>query len=136
MDPARRPRQLIMKGLFLFAAAGATLLLPISCYYDRFEALHPLAGYVNACDPALDSTYTSTIRYIMANGCTSCHNSQSPQGNINLDNYESVKGFAESGRLLGAIEHQTGFKAMPPAAKMKDCEIEKIHSWIENGLKE
>ena len=125
-----------MKKLLLTCTLVASGLLVGACYYDRFEALHPLAGYVNTCDPVLDSTYTAAIRYIMANSCTSCHNSQSSQGNISLDNYASVKESAESGKLLGAIEHQNGFKAMPPASKIKDCEIEKIHTWINNGLKE
>ena len=135
MDPPRRPGQPTMKKFLVFAALALAVLAD-ACHYDHFEALHSLGGLVNTCDPALDSTYTAAIRYIMANGCTSCHNSQSSQGNISLDNYTSVKGSAESGKLLGAIEHQNGFKAMPPASKIKDCEIEKIHTWIDNGLKE
>jgi cytochrome c5 len=136
MDPPGRPGQLTMKRLLVFPVVVALALLASACYYDRFEALHPLVGFVNTCDPALDSTYTASIRYIMANSCTSCHNSQSPQGNVNLDNYASVKGFVESGKLLGAIEHQAGFIAMPPATRIKDCEIEKIHAWINDALKE
>lgn len=125
-----------MKNLVTAAVACCLSLLYAGCYYDHFEAIHPLAGYVDTCDPALDSTYTAAVRYIMANSCTSCHNSKSAQGSIALDTYENVRGYALSGRLLGAIEHQNGYKAMPPATKMKDCEIQKIHSWFNNSLKE
>src|SRR5258708_34003470 len=36
------------------------------CYYDSFEALHPLDGYVNPCVSSLQSTYSSSITLIIS----------------------------------------------------------------------
>ena len=54
---------------------------------------------------------------------------------IVLEGYDNLKPFAESGTLLGVITHAQGFMPMPQdASKMSDCNINKIRSWIENGM--
>jgi mono/diheme cytochrome c family protein len=71
------------------------------------------------------------------NNCYRCHGTNSNSGSFGrvLEGYENLKPYAESGTLLGVISHAEGFIPMPQdAAKLKDCDINKIRSWIENGM--
>jgi cytochrome c5 len=101
-----------------------------SCYYDKFDQIHPLDGYVNPCDSTVDSSYTHSIRYIMAYNCTSCHNKNFSQGSIVLDNYASVAEQAQNGVLMGVVLHKSGYKPMPPGGQIPQCQIDKLQQWV------
>lgn len=81
------------------------------------------------------STYASCISPLFSsNNCLSCHGSVNPAANIDLTTYEGVKAVAENGRLVGALEHNSGFSPMPPSGvKINTEDIDKIKKWIENG---
>jgi hypothetical protein len=106
-------------------------LLLTGCYYDKEEELY---GVVN-CDTS-NVNYSATITGILNNyGCTGCHSGNAPSGNIGLQDFTSVKNAAQSGKLLGAIQHNSGFSPMPKGGgKMSDCDINKIKAWIDAGL--
>lgn len=106
----------------------------------------PLAFFVascgdddtNTCDTTI-VTYTDDIASILNNSCTAagCHNSGSNVGS--LANFEDAVFFASFGRIGGAINHDTGFEPMPyptGAAKLSDCNIDKIEAWIAAGTPE
>lgn len=116
--------------LCYMVAIGSLAVLLNSCYYDKFNEIHPLDGYKNPCDSTADSTYANSIRYIMAYNCTSCHNNSSASGGISLESYEDVVKQAQNGNLMGTVEHQNGYNAMPLGAKIPDCQIEKLRQWI------
>lgn len=79
-------------------------------------------------------TYSGFIQNTLNNGCRTCHNATTANGNVRLDNYEGVRAAAISGRLYGAISWSSGFQNMPlGGAKLSDCTIDKIKSWIDNG---
>jgi cytochrome c5 len=101
-----------------------------SCYYDKFDAIHPLDGYRNPCDSTADSSYSQSIKFIMANNCTSCHNISFSQGNVQLDNYTSVLEQAQNGQLMGTVLHKSGYNAMPPGAQIPTCQTDKLQQWI------
>ncbi len=107
-----------------------------SCYYDHFDALYPSVVIIDACDTTRAYTYTASIQYIMAESCISCHNSSSQSGNINLDNYDGVVSQIANGKLVGTIDRASGYKAMPPTTSLRQCEIDKIKTWITNGYKQ
>ena len=98
-----------------------------SCYYD----IEPNPG---TCDTS-NVTYSGTIAgIIQSNGCLSadCHGGNNPLSGIRLSDYNSVK--AMETRLFGAVNHSTGFVAMPQnAGKISQCEIDKIQAWINAG---
>ena len=79
-------------------------------------------------------TYSSAVVPIINAYCVTCHNTGSPSGGINFDNYASVKLQVTSGALIGSIKHLAGFSAMPQGSpKLDDCLIRKVEKWIENG---
>ena len=112
------------------------LELSTSCYYDKFNEIHPLDGYVNTCDDTLDDTYTAVVHNIMVLNCTSCHNKSLHNGNVILDTYDNVKKYAANGKLLGSIQHAQGYKAMPPGGSLRDCDIKQLQDWINADMPE
>ena len=113
--------------LLLILAMLFTFVLP-GCYYDNEEEL-----YGNNCDTT-NVTFSLSVKPIIDGSCNSCHSTISAQGGIVLDNHTALKGFADSGQLSGAINHQTGYSAMPKGgAKLSDCSISIIDKWIADG---
>jgi mono/diheme cytochrome c family protein len=109
-------------------------LLATSCYYDNEEALYPELD--DTCDSA-NPTYAISVKGILDTYCMSCHNSGNAAGlggSVNLEGYAQVKIFADNGRLLGAISHDSGYAQMPKgSSKLSDCQIETIANWISAG---
>lgn len=88
-------------------------------------------------------TYTSTIRPILNAYCIGCHDASSPSGNLSLTGYigtgthDGLVDVAADGRLLGAIQFQIGYNAMPPGTTMlPDCLIDQIRIWVDGGYPE
>ena len=110
--------------LFLFS------ILLTGCYYDKEEELYG-AG---TCDTS-SVNYSTTVTGILNNcGCVGCHSGSAPSGNISLQNFTGVKTTAQNGKLLGSINHGSGFSPMPKGGgKMSACEISKIKAWIDAG---
>ena len=93
-------------------------------------------GNGNTCDTT-GMAYIADVVPILQNNCYRCHGSATNSGSMGivLEGYDNLKPFAESGTLLGVITHAQGFMPMPQdASKMSDCNINKIRSWIENGM--
>ncbi|MEX2596207.1 MAG: c-type cytochrome domain-containing protein [Salibacteraceae bacterium] len=82
------------------------------------------------CDPS-EVSFDSDITPIFESyGCISCHGG----GSVILNNHAGVKTVADNGKLVGAINHQTGFAAMPQGGeKMDSCDIATIEKWVEEG---
>jgi hypothetical protein len=101
------------------------------CYYDKEEILYP-----SDCDTT-DVTYSLTVTPIINNHCLACHGSSnynSLGGNLNLEGYNNIIIPVNSGALLNAIEHNTGYSPMPKnSPQLSDCDILKIKKWIEAG---
>lgn len=85
------------------------------------------------CD-TLNVSYSSSIVPIMQLHCYGCHNEIDQNAGINLKDFQTVLTLVESGKLMGTINHESGFVAMPQNAdKLSDCEISKLNVWINNG---
>lgn len=102
------------------------------CFYDKEDILYPPDPCV-----ATGSTYSSTVSPIISSRCYSCHGSDvaaiNGGGNV-LDSYNSLKPFATNGKLLGVINHASGYSPMPKnSAKLSSCEINKITDWVNSG---
>jgi len=104
-----------------------------SCYYDSFEALHPLDGYVNPCDTSLQTTYSSAIKVIITYNCLSCHNSSYAGGNVTLDTYDQVKLYASNGKLMNSILRNSGYNPMPPTQALATCQTQRVQEWITSN---
>lgn len=90
----------------------------------------------NSCvDATCDTTtvtYSGTIAPIFSTNCIGCHSS-SGASTTKLDSYTGAKAAVTAGRIIGAIQHTTGFTAMPPGGALSACDIGKIKAWIYRG---
>ncbi len=87
----------------------------------------------NDCDTAT-ITYSAAVVPIINTNCKGCHNPNFLSGNLDLTSYTNVKIIALNGKLVGVVDHLTGFPAMPKgAAKLNDCKITQIKKWIAAG---
>ena len=103
------------------------------CYYDVEEDLYPSTSI---CDTSL-VTYSQTVRPILDNNCMNCHSQTASMGNVVLESYSDVLNYVNSGQLVGAINHDPNFSAMPQGeAKLDDCTILKIETWVLAGSPE
>jgi hypothetical protein len=125
----------------LFAGLICVVLLSVlgGCYEDNSASLYPQGNYPGG--PDCDTTNVSfsvTVQPILLRNCAlpGCHASSSPTGGYTLDNYNGVRSIVLSGRIIGAINHRTGYASMPKdAAMLSACEIGQIASWIDQGAK-
>ena len=110
-----------------FLGAGST-----GCYYDKEELLYPVAN----CDTA-GITYSTTVTGILRTNCYVCHTTASANANgggIQLDSYTKLKVYVDNGKLMGSINHASGYSAMPKnATKLNSCDITKIQAWVNAG---
>jgi cytochrome c5 len=116
------------------------LVLPIvffilsGCYYDSEEALYGTPNTV--CNTAV-TRFSSEIKPILQSSCLSCHSNSAATGSgggIKLQDYADVKASVLNGKLVGSIEHRSGYSAMPKGGgKLTDCNIAIINAWISKG---
>lgn len=99
------------------------------CYYDIEEELYGSS----VCDTSA-VTYSLSVKPIIDASCNSCHSTASAQGGIILDSHSALKGYADSGQLLGVIRHESGYSPMPKGgSKLSDCNIVTIEKWVAAG---
>ena len=123
----------------LIALAGSLALFVASCSKsseDNVQNPDPNApGNPSSCD-TVNMKYAANVVPILKAACYSCHgaSTSSGSGGIVLEGYDKIQPYASSGTLIGVITHASGFPAMPQGgAKLSDCNINKIRSWINNG---
>lgn len=86
------------------------------------------------CDTT-NVTFAGTVYPILETQCVTCHNNNRQDGNVNLEGYAMVQQSGASGALLGTIEHQAGYAAMPPSGIPIDgCFVDQIKKWVADGM--
>lgn len=113
------------------------MLLVAGCYNDKADLLYPEPTQPggNTCDTA-SMSYATHIKPITDQYCAtaSCHNGSVNAGGYNMSSYAGLKLTVTNNRLLGAINHQSGFSIMPQGmSKLSDCNINKITAWVNQG---
>ena len=92
-----------MKLIGIFVFALTTMVVSVSCSASK-SAAKPL-------------TYTENVKPIIDANCAStCHNAGRPAAGIDLTTYAKVKEQSTTGKLIPAIQHAEGAKAMPKKA--------------------
>jgi len=103
-----------------------------SCRYDNEDELYGDA----ICDTS-NVAYTNIVKPILTTNCLGCHSSSSAAtfgSGIKLEEYSDLMVQVNNGNLAGVITHSPGYPAMPRGgAKLDDCSIEKIMTWINSG---
>ena len=112
--------------LTLFAA----LLFVTACTYNSEEELYPTDDCLTD-----DMSLATDISPILENySCNSCHSSTSNAGGVDLEGYTNLKIWVDNGRLLGSMKQDGSASPMPKAAaKMAQCDIDKVEAWITQG---
>ncbi|RYZ52207.1 MAG: hypothetical protein EOP49_09990 [Sphingobacteriales bacterium] len=89
------------------------------------------------CATACDSTrftYAATIKPMLDTYCKGCHNANVTNAGLSYENHSTTVAAVNSGRFLGAINHQAGYSPMPKGgSKLNDCQIQQIQKWIAAG---
>ena len=116
------------KLLFLLVLTVCAVFIQ-ACVYDNEEELF-LEGGCNSND----QSYNEDILPLIQANCYRCHDAARNFGGVNLEGHDQLQKFAESGDLLGAIRHDSGYSPMPKdAARLDDCIIERIEAWVNDG---
>lgn len=122
--------KIIKKIVLALLFTGVVIITHPGCYYDHEEYLY------GSCDTTAVS-YSTHIASIMSSNCNSCHSTSNGSGGVITSTYAGMKTAATSGQLWGAVNHASGFAAMPPAGiKLGDCELNRIKAWIDQGMVE
>lgn len=90
------------------------------------------------CSISIDTvnvTFSKTIMPLLETNCVGCHKAGTVSGGVQLDSYANVKTYIDNKRMWGAINYQTGYSAMPPSAKLTDCQLFIVKKWIDKGAK-
>ena len=121
----RKMKNLTMKMLL----PGALGFLVVGCYYDHADEIYPTAE----CN-ATTVNYADMAEIMNRNSCNSCHNASLASGNVQTDNYNSLRSVAQSGKLWGAVNHLPGFVPMPQGTgKISQCDLSRIKKWVDSG---
>lgn len=129
--------QLIRNGKIVLLALVASASILFSACSDDAEPVEPdTNSNTNTLDTAKVS-YAIDIKPLLDGSCafSGCHNTGSAVGS--LATYASAKKFAENGRILGSIKHQSGYSKMPKnRTKLAADNIARIEKWITNAYLE
>ena len=110
------------------------LFMLAGCYYDSEEALFGKPG--TGCNTDI-TNFSTEIKPILQSNCIVCHSNSaaaSSGGGIKLQDFADVKANVLSGKLMGTIEHLSGYSPMPKGGgKLSDCNILIINTWITKG---
>ena len=91
----------------------------------------------NSCDSGCDTlnvTFSTSVWPTLSTNCVGCHSGANPDGNIVITDYNSIVTLANTGSLLGVINHEGNYSPMPKnGQKLSDCKIAEIKIWIEDG---
>lgn len=111
----------ILLGIFLLPA----------CVWDNVEELYP---DIADCDTTSVS-FSNDIVPILSNNCYACHsklNAPSFGGGLSFEDHEDVAEYSE--RIIGAVNHNAGFLAMPQGGdKLDPCSINLLEAWVNSG---
>lgn len=127
-----------MKKLISMALSIALVsILVLSCSKSSEDEVAPPppppGGGGNTCD-TVNMTYTADVKPLLQSNCYGCHGNGQTSGGVTLDTYAGVKTVVDNNKLMGVVTHASGFPAMPKGgAKLSDCNINKIKSWIGRG---
>lgn len=87
----------------------------------------------SGCDTA-NVTFSGTVAPIFSTYCLGCHSGAFPSGNIDLSAHNGASVVALDGSLMGALNHDSQYSAMPQGqAQLDACMRAKIAKWVNAG---
>ena len=116
---------------YIIFTALVLMIIASACYNNNMEYLYPQIP--GSCDTT-NITFSGKVKPILDDNCVGCHNSANASGSVNLDAYANVNPYITNGKLMGTINHSSGFSPMPKNGnKFSDCQINVVQIWINKG---
>lgn len=78
--------------------------------------------------------YDPHIQEIMFNHCITCHSGVAATAGIDLESFDNVRFYTESGNLLTRIEDAAD--PMPPSGLLPPEDRQRIAKWVTDGYLE
>lgn len=88
------------------------------------------------CNNLSDISYSLDVVPILETHCAvaGCHDDASGSAGYRFTSYDGAKSAVDNNRMIGVINQEIGFSAMPKTYKMEACEIGIIETWIAEGV--
>ena len=115
-----------MKNIFL-ALVVISIVSSVFFSCDKYQKGYDCTGNI--------PTYNYDIKPIYDANCATagCHSSPYHSSGIDLSTYSGAAS-ANNDAILGSVEHDVGYSAMPKnAGKLTDTQIKKIYCWMQNN---
>jgi len=118
-----------MKNKLLISMTGFLLvIISITEYGCKHEPVIPTES-PETCDME-NISFASTIEPVLKNNCYGCHSSITPNGGIDLTDFNVLAELVVNGKLSGVINRETGYSPMPPGFALDSCTVKQIDRWI------
>ncbi|MGB0580768.1 MAG: DUF1592 domain-containing protein, partial [Limisphaerales bacterium] len=94
-------------------------------------------GAIGADFSALDREYNSQIRPLLDRYCTGCHDSETPQGELDLERFTTLAAVRKVPKIWQQVVYQIETGEMPPARKAQPTAAEKqrLLTWVQQYLR-
>ena len=115
-----------MKNIFL-SLVVISIVSSVFFSCDKYQKGYDCTGNI--------PTYNYDIKPIYDANCATagCHSSPYHSSGIDLSTYSGAAS-ANNDAILGSVEHDAGYSAMPKnAGKLTDTQIKKIYCWMQNN---
>ena len=120
------------KLLFILLTLFLGFILVWSCKHEPEDIVDLNPPEPEICD-TLNITYPENVYPIFDQYCVFCHGGSIPEAGIDLTNFEDVSFLAQNGQLLGSINHDPAYSAMPQDGdKLSFCQIRTITIWVND----
>jgi len=120
------------KVIITISACIVAITAWVGCQSKKEELAYP----VITCDTA-NVKYSVEIVGILQANCYRCHATavaNSLGAGYRLEGYNNLRIWAQSGSLLSSVIHDQNASPMPKsAAKLPNCDIAKIRTWVRAG---
>ncbi len=77
-----------------------------------------------------DINFWPTVDSILGNNCYGCHSGITPNGGVNLTDFNVLAALVVNGKLSGVINRESGYSPMPPGFALDECSVKQIDNWI------
>ncbi|MEI6410687.1 MAG: hypothetical protein WCR52_14955 [Bacteroidota bacterium] len=107
---------------------GLGIMSQSACYYDNEQDLYGITP--GSCDTT-GIKYSTYIKSLVAQKCTSCHAIGASQESSPMETYDNLKVYVDNGKFLDRINSATNY--MPASGQLPECDRKKIEAWIKAG---
>lgn len=84
------------------------------------------------CDSS-NYSYSGRIQPLLATWCLGCHSGAAAGGGYNFSTYTGVLPAVSNTKLLGSLQHLSGYKPMPQNSQLSSCDLNAIEKWVNAG---